>query len=231
MFTKLQLLPRCLFLLNWGVSFRRWTAMLFNRQWDEDLWYVWCVSALCIQKIPFGPWFMRSISKCVKKNKNQKPPPTTKNLMFQRCKCIQLDLFSWHGKLVSNSVILRERGCFHRQRISINHRCAAVKQCGASSYILTLIKSSPILLWPSKVLMFFSDQFKYSVHACCRISNSTVLSVIFFSRRGDSVVHRSSIYTQGERIGWSLQKKEIPRLVGSPNNKIYKKHTENMWWC
>lgn len=113
------------------------------------------VSALCIQKIPFVPQFMRGISKCVKK----------KTLMFQRCKCIQhrLDLFSWHGKLVRNSVILREHGCFHRQRISINHRCAAVKQCGASSYILTVTKSSPVLLWPSKVLVFFSDQFKYSL--------------------------------------------------------------------
>lgn len=188
-----------------------------------------CVSFMYSENSLWPLVYEKYLQMC-KKNKTQKPTTTTtKNLMFQRCKCIQLDLFSWHGKLVSNSVILRELGCFHRQRISINHRCAAVKQCGASSYILTVIKSSPILLWPSKVLEFFSDQFKYSVHACCRISNSTVSSVIFFSRRGDSVVHRSSIYTQGERIGWSLQKKEIPRLVGSPNNKIYKKHTENMW--
>lgn len=73
------------------------------------------------RKVPFGPWFMRGISKCVK------------NLMFARCKCIQCRFcpFSCHGKLVRNSVILRECECFLRQRICINHRYAAGEQGSA----------------------------------------------------------------------------------------------------
>lgn len=70
------------------------------------------------RKVPFGPRFIRVTSRCVNP------------LMFQRCKCIQcrFSLFSWHGKLVRNSMILRECGCFLRQRLSVNHRCAAGEQ-------------------------------------------------------------------------------------------------------